>query len=450
MINVYSFNAVTQAMEITKAKRLKVVTCNDSPVDLLNRAASGPSVLNAAITDDEFYHRLPEELKIGAILGEAKEVAFVKDGAATSLVPLSEHEMTLSELVKLATSRIAGLLDFSRNVAQPFVRTVIEQLNDPAREEVTEEWALVPVALDPLFDAPVVQGLLRTVVDPSRVSYEYERLEGMNVPEDLPVPVTGSKAFDDVLATLLNDLQTTPAQLMRGAIEGTGVNPYRPEAFRTVKEHVATLLLSAFYAENPWGDSGISSTKWDLYLQRMNGGQIAWLMSYLTQLNTRIQAGNTVLSIDGTSMSAFVCQEVFATYVEKGGCAEALLGAIYLQEAQDGGEVSTNIDYLLTNQDTLVGAWSRRSAVQKAALDTDWVNTHRVNLKNSFYQQINTVDAALLGRPQEEARKMAAQAIDMCFGRQVEDITAFVIDIASKEVFNDATVGRILWLSIVV
>lgn len=444
MINVYSFNAITQAMDVAKANNLKVVTCQDSPVDLLNRAASGPSLLNADITDEEFIHRLPDELKIGAILGEGKEVAFVKDGAHSSLVPISEHEMTLKELVKMASGRIAGLLDFSRNVAQPFIRSVIEQINEPAPTEVVEEWSLVPIALDSIFDAPVVQGMLKSVPNLQVASYEYDRLDGLQVPANLPVPVTGSKAYDDLIVILLNDLKVTPAELMTQAIAGCGMNPFRPEAWRVVKERVATMLLAAYYVENPWADSGITSTKWDLYLPRVSVANIAWLMTYLNQLNDKVKAGQTVLSIDGDSMNVYVCQEVYSVYVEQGGCAEALLGAVYSQEDEDGGPVSTNAAYLLENQNQLVSAWSRRSAVSKAAQETDWVNLHRTNLKNSFYQQIGAAEQGHLGFPADVARKQCSESIDKCFGRQTTDITEFAIEVAARDVFGDESVGRIL------
>lgn len=444
MINVYSFNAITQAMDLAKANNLKIVTCQDSPVDLLNRAASGPSLLNAAITDEEFIHRLPDELKIGAVLGEAKEVAYVKDGGHASLVPISEHEMTLRELVKMATARLSGLLDFSRNVAQPFVRSVIEQINEPAVAEVQEEWSLVPVALDSIFDAPVVQGLLKSVPNLSVASYEYDALEGLKVPDNLPVPVTGSKAYDDLIVILLNDLKTTPTELMTKAIVGGGVNPYRPESWRYVKEHVATMLLAAFYVENPWEGSGVTSTKWDVYLPRVSVANIAWLMAYLNQLNEKVKAGQTVLSIDGDAMNVYVCQEVFSAYIEQGGCAEALLGAVYTQESEDAGPVSTNIAYLLEQQNELVAAWSRRSAVTKAAMDTDWVNAHRTNLKNSFYQQIGAAEAGHLGFAPDVARKQCSESIDKCFGRQTADITEFAIEVAARDVFGDESVGRIL------
>lgn len=444
MINVYSFNAVSQAMALAKAKNLKVVTVHNSPVELLNRAASGPSIYNASITDEEFYHRLPDELKIGAILGEGKEAAFVQEGGHAGLVPMSEHELTMNELVRMASQRVAGMLDFARNVAQPFVRAVLDQMQEPQQTEVTEEWTLIPVGLDDAFDAPVVQGLLKTVANPQSMGYDYEPMSDIVLPAELPVPQTGSKAYDDVLAKLLNELQATPLQIMRDALDGTGENPYRPLAFQQVKMHVAAMLLAAFYLENPWAESGVSANKWTTQMSRLQTGQIAWLTAFLNQLNDRIRAGNTVLSIDGDGMKVYVCQEVFSTFVERGGCPEALLGAIYIQEGEDGGSASTNIDSLLENMDSLVGAWSRRSAVSKAALDTDWVNNHRTGLKNAFYQQIGATEDGLLGTSIADARKASAEAIDKCFGRQVEDITAFVIDIAGKEVFNDAGVARIL------
>lgn len=444
MISDFTFNAIAKPLLLTKAKKIKLVPTKDSPVELLNKAGMTPLLYSGKVTDEEFFAQLPNELKIGAILGESKEVSFVgTNGVSATMVPVSEHEMTLSELVKMATGRVDQLFNFSRNIVQPFVKQVLENFNQPAEVQIAEDWHLSPVAIDVALINPVVSGLLSQSADPHRLPHEFEPVNYSKVPADLPVPKTGSQAYDGILNQLLEINKTTPAELMTELFAGQDISPYRPQAFTIVSRRIAQLLLVAYYEENPWPDSGVTSSAWSAMLSLLRTTLKGWIARFIRQLDERVKLGQLVYDMDPKTRVVHICQELMDEYVKQGGCAEAVYGALYLQD--DNKDASTNINKLLENQEQYVAAWSRRSSVKKAAIDTDWLSTNKTAMKNAFMSAITAMEDGMLdGLTKQNAIKGAYAEIDSRFNRQISDITAFIIRVACHKVFVDEAAERIV------
>lgn len=444
MISDFTFNAVTKPLLLTKAKKLKLSAIKDSPVELLNKAGVTPLMYSAKVTDEEFFAQLPNELKVGAILGESKEVSFVgSNGVSAQMIPVSEHEMTLTELVKMATGRVDQLFNFSRNIVQPFIQQVLENFNQPQEQQISEDWHLSPVAIDVALINPVVTGLMSQSADPHRLPHEFEPVNYSKVPADLPVPKTGSQAYDGILAQLLEANNTTPAELMTELFAGKDISPYRPQAFTIVSRRIAQLLLVAYYEENPWPNSGVSSAAWTAMLSLLRTTLKGWIARFVRQIDERVKLGQLVYDMNPDTRVVHICQELMDEYTNQGGSPEAVYGALYLQD--DNKDASTNIKSLLENQEKYVEAWSRRSAVKKAAVDTDWLSTNKTAMKNAFMTAVNAMeDGVLDGLTKQAAIRGAYEEIDSRFNRQISDITAFIIRVACHKVFVDEAAERIV------
>ena len=167
MINLYSLNAVTNAMKLAKQHQIRLEADVDSPVGLLTKATTQQSVFDTQITDEEFFQSLPDitALKTPQFgTGEAFVIADTAAGPET--LNVEDHEPTLFELKRMAIQRCQGMLDFARNVIQPFVQLVIQNNQGIENQAVSEEWALVPTGMDPALNSPVVQALIDSVENP--------------------------------------------------------------------------------------------------------------------------------------------------------------------------------------------------------------------------------------------------------------------------------------------
>lgn len=444
MISDYTFNAVTRPALLAKDKKLKIVAENNSPVELLNKAAVSPYLYSSTITDEEYYAQLPDDLKIGAILGESKEVAYIGDnGMSKTMIPLSEHEMTMNELVKMSVQRVDQLFNFSRNIVQPLIRQALEQFQQPQEEHITEDWHLSPVAIDAALINPVVTGLMSQSANPMQLPYEFTPAAWDSIPADLPVPKTGSAAFDGLLVQLLEANDTTPSELMKAAFSGEDINPYNPRAFSLVSRRITQLLLAAYYEENPWPNSGLSAQGWSAAFSLLRNTIHGWLARFVRQIDERVNLGHLVFDVDPNTRVVHICQELMDDYKSKGGSVEAVLGALYMQD--DGKDASTSVGALLENQEKYVAAWSHRSSVKKAALDTDWLRTNKTALKNAFSTVIMAMeDGVLEEQSKQDAIRACYDAVDNNFNRHIEDVTEFIIRTVCRCVFKDGAAERIV------
>ncbi|AWN09109.1 hypothetical protein MLDJOKPK_00197 [Salmonella phage SPAsTU] len=450
MINLYSLNAVTNAMKLCKQSQVRLENDEDSPVGLLTKATNQHSVFGTEMTDEQFFQSLPDITALKTPQAGTGEASVVVDTAAgAEALNVEDHEPTLYELKRMAILRCQGMLDFSRNVIQPFVQLVIQNNQAADNQAVCEDWALVPVGMDDALNSPVVQALIDSVQNPLGNGTTHAAVKA-NVPADIEVPETGTKGYDDLVRTLLNDLGWNINEAVRTMLEGNMLSPISDQAPHNLKKNILFMLLSGFYVEVPWKDSGLGSAQWKGEMLPLHYSYVGWVYAYTQQIVTRIKTGNIVFGYDGEAKRVYICQDVMNDYLEKGGSVEALLGAIYLIDDGDAN-ASTRVATLLENQKDYMAAWSRRSAIQRAKLDDDWLTRNRQSLKQAFNVAIDTLDPEYLhGFPEGNLRSPAevklgvASAIDHLFGNATTDITAFVIRTACGEVFAEYDLSNLM------
>ena len=450
MINLYSLNAVTNAMKLAKQHQVRLEADVDSPVGLLTKATTQQSVFDTQITDEEFFQSLPDITALKTPQSGTGEASVIADTAAgPETLNVEDHEPTLFELKRMAIQRCQGMLDFARNVIQPFVQLVIQNNQGIENQAVSEEWALVPAGMDPPLNSPVVQALIDSVENPLGNGTTHPAVKA-NVPADIELPETGSKAYDDLVKELLNALGWSINEAVRTMLEGNMLSPVSDQAPHNLKRNILFMLLSGYYLEMPWKDSGLNSGQWKAQMLPLHYSYIGWVYAYTQNIVTRIKTGNIVFGYDNVEKKVYICQEVMDDYLEKGGSVEALLGAIYQLDEGDTN-VSTRVASLLEKQKDYIAAWGHRSAIQRAKLDNSWVTRNRQSLKQAFNVAIDATDPELFWRGQdgqvatpEFVKKSTASFIDSFFTTDTTDITEFVIKVSATEVFGEYELSKLM------
>ncbi|EPI9137950.1 hypothetical protein ACTBWG_000389 [Salmonella enterica subsp. enterica serovar Chester] len=450
MINLYSLNAVTNAMKLAKQHQVRLEADVDSPVGLLTKATTQQSVFDTQLTDEEFFQSLPDITALKTPQAGTGEASVIADTAAgPETLNVEDHEPTLFELKRMAIQRCQGMLDFARNVIQPFVQLVIQNNQGIENQAVSEEWALVPAGMDPALNSPVVQALIDSVENPLGNGTTHPAVKA-NVPADIELPETGSKAYDDLVKELLNALGWNINEAVRNMLEGNMLSPVSDQAPHNLKRNILFMLLSGYYLEMPWKDSGLNSGQWKAQMLPLHYSYIGWVYAYTQNIVTRIKTGNIVFGYDNVEKKVYICQEVMDDYLEKGGSVEALLGAIYQLDEGDTN-VSTRVASLLEKQKDYIAAWGHRSAIQRAKLDNSWVTRNRQSLKQAFNVAIDATDPELFWRGQdgqvatpEFVKKSTASFIDSFFTTDTTDITEFVIKVSATEVFGEYELSKLM------
>lgn len=448
MINQFSLNACTNGLTLLKQHNLRLSADVDSPIAVLNKATNQQSVMDSTITDEQFYQQLPNITALRQPVQGNDEASVITDGAAgATVLNVEDHEPTLFELKKMAIGQCQGLLDFARNVAQPFIQEVVKNNDIKPMEGVKEDWALVPVDIDPAINEPVVQAFINRLDNPAGAGFTHDRIDA-RVPDSVEVPETGKASYDRLVGKLLTELGWTVSEALREMVEPMTVVPNSDKAPSYVKRHILFMLLSAYYLENPWPDSGLSSDKWKTQFTRLHYTLVGWVYLYAEAIVTRVKLGNIVFSYDAQNKQVFICQEAMDKYLEQHGTVEALLGAVYTMD--DGNPGSTQMDKLLENQDVYTRAWSDRSSVRRMEADTDWLRTNRAALKTAFALAIDALDPGYLGAGAEGqltpamAKTAVNGAIDHLFTRATTDVTEFIIRTACGEVFGEYDASSLL------
>lgn len=450
MINLYSLNAVTNAMKLAKQHQIRLDADVDSPVGLLTKATTQQSVFDTQITDEEFFQSLPDITALKTPQAGTGEASVIADTAAgPETLNVEDHEPTLFELKRMAIQRCQGMLDFARNVIQPFVQLVIQNNQGIENQAVSEEWALVPAGMDPALNSPVVQALIDSVENPLGNGTTHPAVKA-NVPADIELPETGSKAYDDLVKELLNALGWSINEAVRTMLEGNMLSPVSDQAPHNLKRNILFMLLSGYYLEMPWKDSGLNSGQWKAQMLPLHYSYIGWVYAYTQNIVTRIKTGNIVFGYDNVEKKVYICQEVMDDYLEKGGSVEALLGAIYQLDEGDTN-VSTRVASLLEKQKDYIAAWGHRSAIQRAKLDSNWVTRNRQSLKQAFNVAIDATDPELFWRGEdgqvatpEFIKRSTASFIDEFFTTDTTDITEFVIKVSATEVFGEYELSKLM------
>lgn len=450
MINQYSLNAATNAMLLAKQANLHITADEGSPVSLLNKATPSATIYDSSITDEEFFQNLANATKARKpTMGTGEETIVVDTAAGAEMLRVDDHEPTLFELKNMAVQRVNGMVDFGRNVVQPFIDDVLKNMDVRPVQDTSEDWTLEPVSMEASIDDPLVNALINSVAKPTAFDFVREAA-GIKVPEGIEPPVSGSRALDDLVARILNEKGWSIGDALSRMVEPFNVSPANPDAPNFAKDQVLFMLLSSYYVDNPWEGSGVTASKWENILNGIFYSTVSWTYLFAQNIVERAHSGQVVYSFSRADKTVYVCQEAFDKYLEDGGTTEALLGAIY---ANDEGDMKASLlgSSIIDRLAHYTQVWERRSSVSRMKEDTDWLSANRQALKAAFTVALNNADPETFARNAadelftlEQIRIGVFSSIDYRFNRDCTDIAAFVIPLTAAEVFGEYEISKLL------
>lgn len=449
MINQYSLDAATNAMRVLSSSGARLNPVKGSAVDVLNAATNAHLVYNTTIGDEEFFAGF--QASTGLPRPTAEGAGYV-DGNPNGIgiLNIDDHEATLHDLRVTYERQCEGLLSFARNNMQGMLNRVLKNFNPVEEAELTETWTVVPIVPEALLVEPLVETLLTGVKDLSVIPQYIEPIQGLSVPEGLPLPETGSASYNNLVTKLLKELGETPSGIMAGLARGDAVSPVAPRAFELVRRRILELLMMAYFHDHPWENSGLRLVEWEYKTRNCLNQVIAWIKRYIDGLVTDAASGLMIRSYEVGTRSVFIIDSVLNDYVQRGGVAEAIYGLIYLREDGDSRFVGT-VDNILAEQAKLLESWDRHAIIRRKENRDDWRTVNARALKDAFRVAIGseeTTDEDLRlgeGRTRDTVMRQVFERVDV-FVRAVAqdvDLTTFVIELIG-EAFVEPVGARLL------
>lgn len=389
MISDYTFNAITPLITRLKEKNIHIQVDEKSPVGILNRAGFTPLLNDRGVSDEVFFTELPTSLKRDVITGDADVVRYTLDGTSYNDVPVTAHETTLGETKRILSDSVLDLLSFCRNVVHPAIDGIFKRYDDPEYQRSSEFWSIVPIP-QPTY---LLSGFFETILSkiPNGEINLRPTSKGPSIPTDLKIPESGHSEFDEVLTELVNTIGNTPCELLSQVWnDGEYVPSGSSDAWKVLPRQAARLLLLMYYKDNPWEDSGMNLAIWENTMESaiLRTGQ--WINQYLECTVERISQGLLLSGFDEATRSAFIYEEVYADYLERGGRIEAFHGALY--RINEGHEAILTTESIIENEQLLIQTWEAYHAVNTANNDAEWLANTRHMMSTAICSWIESVE----------------------------------------------------------
>lgn len=437
MISDYTFTAITPLVTKLKAKRIAISVNQHSPVGILNRAGFTPLLNDRGVTDEEFFTELPVSLKRDVITGDTDVVTYSDNGGNYKDIPVAAHEVTLAETKTVMVESVLDLLSFCRGVVHPAINSIFKRYDDPEYKRSSEFWSVVPIPEPEYLAQPFFETLLSRI--PNGAVNPKTTLAGPTIPSDLAVPDSGHADYDETMEGLVSTIGLSPAQLLEAVWDDSDYIPSGVvEAWKRLPRQAARLLLLMYYKDNPWEDSGLSLASWEntFELAVIRTGQ--WINQYLETMVERIGMGLILSGFDEGTRSAYIYEEVYNDYLERGGRIEAFHGALY--RINDGIATVITTDHLLENEKNLIETWDAYHQVNTANNDAEWLSSARSRMSSaicSWLESVEDVSIFPTDDTQTTQRRAIVDYVQKHLDREaLTDVTQFLIRCLFLNVFT--------------
>ncbi len=446
MISEITFQTIAPAHLKLKELNLALSAIPNSPLAMLNESANTPLLGLSTINDEEFFQQFPESVMRDSITGSTEpfEMAYQQDDKV--IIPATgEHELVLNELRQMGRTCAAELFDYSRNVMQPFIASVIDGYAEPTATDLAEKWTIVDISINKAYLDPIVESLLGQFNNPMSINWEKPTSKyQVKLDSEIPLPETGRASFDNLLRNVLQELGMTVKEVMVKLFSEEIKSPYLSDAWLKSPLRLAQWLLVQYFEKAPWADSGLAGTEWETMCLEYRNSLTGWIARYVQNLGELIQTDVLVMGIKDSTREIYVIGDVYRKFQsEHGGNADAIYGAVYLT----GGERHLP-NYMLSTfverMDDCRNAWARQVSIQESKLNENWQQDARGHMKRSFNMAIDGYDDAYLpdDKMKSEIRKRCAELIDQRLDRfSMEDPTLLIIRIARDTLFAHTDAG---------
>lgn len=446
MISNTTFQAIAPAHLKLKELGLALSAIPNSPLAMLNESANTPLLGLSSINDEEFFQQFPESVMRDTITGSTEpfEMAYHHDDKV--IIPATgEHELVLNELRQMGRMCAAELFDYSRNVMQPFISSVIDGYAEPTASDLAEKWTIVDISINKSYLDPIVESLLGQFTNPLSINWEKPASNyQVKLDNEIALPETGRASFDNLLRTVLQELGLSVKEVMVKLFSEDINSPYLSDAWLKSPLRLAQWLLIQYFEKSPWADSGLAGIEWETMCLEYRNALTGWIARYVQNLGELIQTDVLVMGVKDSTREIYVIGDVYRKFQsEHGGNADAIYGAVYLT----GGERHLP-NYMLSTfverMDDCRNAWARQVSIQESKLNENWQQDARGHMKRSFNMAIDGFDDAYLpdDKMKSEIRKSCTELIDKRLDRfSMEDPTLLIIRIARDTLFAHTDAG---------
>ena len=447
MISEVTFNAIAGAAEKLKTMSVGLSVEQNTAMSMLSDSANTPLIGMTSITDAEFYMQFPDSLNRDSITGSTEPYELMlQDGEKVIMPTVGDHEIVMQALSKMGRQRTGELRDYSRNIVQPFVSTIVDGYAEPNPSELAEQWCIVDVAIHPAYLNPLVESLLGQFGDIRNWEISTGDLT-VKVPTDLQIPSTGRASFDDLISGLLTSMSMSPSDALIKLFSDGTENPYGPDSWIKAPLHLAQWLLINYYESSPWDDSGLSGLSWETFCTQYKDALTGWIHNYVRNMSELIDSNTLVMGTNFERREIFVVTDVYRDFITKhAGTVETIYGAMYLLE--DGVALNNYmLDTFVSRAAECEQAWARQVSIVENQLNSNWVVSAREHMKASFNEALDSLDDGIL--PDDVSKSTVGKKCNVLIDERLdrfsmEDPTLLIIGIVGDAVFDYTDCGWML------
>ena len=368
MIDSTSFNSAHALSEKLAATKSGLVVIPNSVLAACIEASKTPMAFDYG--NDNWEQAWNESLACMPIWGTRDNVTLAdEDGGSTVVIPTALHESTMAEATGVASRAVTTALAAARNLHKPIISDFIERVTRQVEisNQIVEPVEIIDVHLNPAWDEPVVQALLRKYGKGQR-RYIVQRndVPRMTAPDDIDELMrTGSTQLDKSYAELLRESGLTNKKVFDSVFNSDGnFGGHIPQMWMKRNQILAQVIMISILADNPPAGTGISKSKWENVCRELLLALGYECYVHLVEEETIRETKRLVADADVVSGKIYLHGAVYDKWLDEGGVPEIIYGAFL----GTGSIANIKYDKLLTDKEVFLANW-RRFHASKAARD---------------------------------------------------------------------------------
>lgn len=430
MINLNTLYATSMLAEKLATRNVVLNAAEESPLGMLVSASYSPRL---DVQDGETSPGIEAEIH------EASKMRG-PDG-------LVEHDRVMEEMVDLIKVAVNGNLHISRNVVNPLIREISEDVIETvarATKDLEQPLSIVPVFRHEIWNNPVLLGMLERYKDvPFAEIVPKQTLPELDGDVLMGMLRTGSARFDQEMMEFVNSLnEGAVADVYRrafSAAQPNGVEELNLLTNTNSGYHNDTLILHVLarrMAEEPVEGARIGLTEYRTFMLSVVSQTGRALNRYIERWARQAKDRTLVLNWPNASPEFLskshniieVNGDIYNQWLSEGGEPEVLFGAFL------SGKVG-GYNTLIENKEGYIRRWQREERLLKMKVSLQEQNIKLEALKAAITRYINEADDEDLPAPRETLHAKLREQISDLSPRHLENIYMAVRRVLCRTAF---------------
>ena len=368
MIDSTSFNSAHALSEKLAAAKTGLVVIPNSVLAACIEASKTPMAFDYG--NDNWEKAWNESLAAMPIWGTRDNITLAEeDGSSTVVIPTALHESTMYEAAGIASTATVTALAAARNLHKPVISDFIERVTRQIEvsNQIVEPVEIIDVHLNPAWDEPAVQALLRKYgKGQRRYIVQRDDVPRMTAPDDIDELMrTGSTQLDKSYDELLRESGLTNKKVFDSVFNGDGnFGGHIRNMWMKRNKILAQVIMISILADNPPAGTGISKSKWESVCRELLLALGYECYVHLVEEEKIRETKRLVADADAVSGKIYLHGAVYDQWLDEGGVPELIYGAFL----GTGSIANIKYDKLLAERDVFLANW-RRFHASKAARD---------------------------------------------------------------------------------